>query len=113
MFNSDAEAFGGSNVINEGEFVADPTKPMHGCEQSIELTLPPLATIYLQCKEDQLLKKVEAAPAEPAKKPVRRAQAVRKAAAVKKTKPVTKTPAAKKKRTKKTATAKKVGEANE
>lgn len=113
VFNSDAEAFGGSNVINEGEFVADPTKPMHGCEQSIELTLPPLATIYLQCKEDQLLKKVEAAPAEPAKKPVRRAQAVRKAAAVKKTKPVTKTPAAKKKRTKKTATAKKVGEANE
>ena len=49
VFNSDSEAFGGSNVLNEGEFEAQDI-PMHGMEQSLELTLPPLATIYLQLK---------------------------------------------------------------
>lgn len=47
VFNSDATAFGGSNVLNEGEFEAQDV-PMHGMDQSLELTLPPLATIYLQ-----------------------------------------------------------------
>jgi 1,4-alpha-glucan branching enzyme len=49
VFNSDAEEFGGSNVLNEGEFEAQDI-PMHGMNQSLELTLPPLATIYLQIK---------------------------------------------------------------
>ena len=47
VFNSDATAFGGSNVLNEGEFETQDV-PMHGMDQSLELTLPPLATIYLQ-----------------------------------------------------------------
>lgn len=51
VFNSDAEAFGGSNVLNEGVFTAQDV-PMHGMDQSIELTLPPLATIYLRLTED-------------------------------------------------------------
>ena len=50
VFNSDAEVFGGSNVLNEGEFAAQPV-PMHGMDQSLELTLPPLATIYLELKD--------------------------------------------------------------
>ena len=49
VFNSDAECFGGSNVLNEGEFEAQDVA-MHGMDQSLELTLPPLATIYLQLK---------------------------------------------------------------
>lgn len=50
VFNSDAEVFGGSNVLNEGEFAAQHV-PMHGMDQSLELTLPPLATIYLELKD--------------------------------------------------------------
>lgn len=50
VFNSDGEAFGGSNVLNEGDFI--PEKVVwHGKEQSIRLTVPPLATIYLQLKK--------------------------------------------------------------
>ncbi|MCQ5343772.1 alpha amylase C-terminal domain-containing protein, partial [Megasphaera massiliensis] len=51
VFNSDAEALGGSNVLNEGVFTAQHV-PMHGMDQSIELTLPPLSTIYLRLTED-------------------------------------------------------------
>lgn len=51
VFNSDAEVFGGSQVQNEGEFTAQDV-PMHGMDQSLELTLPPLAVIYLERKED-------------------------------------------------------------
>ena len=51
VFNSDVEVFGGSNVRNEGEFTAQAV-PMHGMDQSLELTLPPLATIYLKRTED-------------------------------------------------------------
>lgn len=47
VFNSDAERFGGSNVCNEGSFVSEAI-PIHGKNQSIVLTLPPLAVIYLK-----------------------------------------------------------------
>jgi 1,4-alpha-glucan branching enzyme len=46
VFNSDAERYGGSNVGNSG-LVSASTHPSHGQPFSIELTLPPLATIYL------------------------------------------------------------------
>lgn len=49
VFNSDAEVFGGSDVLNEGDFMTQQV-PLHGMEQSLELTLPPLATIYLRLK---------------------------------------------------------------
>lgn len=47
VFNSDAEEFGGSGVKNS---VALQTEnfPWHNCGHSIQLTIPPLATIYLK-----------------------------------------------------------------
>jgi 1,4-alpha-glucan branching enzyme len=47
VFNSDAEVYGGSNVGNLGQVVAE-RKPMHGYPYSIPLTLPPLAVIILR-----------------------------------------------------------------
>jgi 1,4-alpha-glucan branching enzyme len=41
VLNSDARVYGGSGVINEGEFCAQPQR-MHGHQQSIICTLPPL-----------------------------------------------------------------------
>jgi 1,4-alpha-glucan branching enzyme len=45
--NSDAEIYGGSNLGNGGGITAEP-HPIHGFEQSLALTLPPLATVWLQ-----------------------------------------------------------------
>jgi len=39
--------YGGSNVGNAGSIVTMPT-PCHGLEQSLSLSLPPLATIVLK-----------------------------------------------------------------
>ena len=49
VFNSDDEAFGGSGVKNEGEIKTEDVK-WHDCDQSIVLTIPPMATIYLRHK---------------------------------------------------------------
>jgi 1,4-alpha-glucan branching enzyme len=47
VLNSDDRAYGGSGVINEGNFGTRP-QPMHGRDQSIVITLPPLAVLVLQ-----------------------------------------------------------------
>lgn len=47
VLNSDATEFGGSGVLNSGDLITEAI-PMHGRPQSLELTLPPLGTIYLQ-----------------------------------------------------------------
>jgi 1,4-alpha-glucan branching enzyme len=47
VFNSDADRYGGSNMGNMGEVRAEPIRHM-GRPYSIELTLPPLAAIYLK-----------------------------------------------------------------
>ena len=49
VFNSDDEAFGGSGVKNEGEIKTEDVK-WHDRDQSILLTIPPMATIYLRHK---------------------------------------------------------------
>ena len=49
VFNSDDEAFGGSGVKNEGEIKTEDVK-WHDRNQSILLTIPPMATIYLRHK---------------------------------------------------------------
>ena len=49
VFNSDDEAFGGSSVKNEGEIKTEDVK-WHDRDQSIVLTIPPMATIYLRHK---------------------------------------------------------------
>jgi 1,4-alpha-glucan branching enzyme len=47
IFNSDAEFYGGSNLGNEG-LVRATAVFSHGRAQSVELVLPPLATIFLR-----------------------------------------------------------------
>jgi 1,4-alpha-glucan branching enzyme len=46
IFNSDSGFYGGSNVGNAGRVASDPI-PAHGQRQSLQLVLPPLATIFL------------------------------------------------------------------
>jgi 1,4-alpha-glucan branching enzyme len=46
VLNTDAEAYGGTNVGNLGEIVARP-EPVHGRPFSAEVTLPPLAVVWL------------------------------------------------------------------
>lgn len=47
LLNSDSTHYGGSNVGNAGALDSEP-QPKHGHPHSLRLTLPPLATIYLQ-----------------------------------------------------------------
>ena len=47
LLNTDSEIYGGSNVGNYGGVMAEPV-PWHGRPYSVRLTLPPLATLYLQ-----------------------------------------------------------------
>ena len=49
VFSSDRTEYGGSGVTNGDSIPAQP-KPMHGCEQSIGLTLPAMSVIFLKCK---------------------------------------------------------------
>ncbi len=49
VFNSDAEEFGGSGVVNAGELVTEDV-PWHDRAQSIRLTVPPLATVFFRLK---------------------------------------------------------------
>jgi 1,4-alpha-glucan branching enzyme len=48
VFSSDAAEFGGGGVEN-GTAIRSAEQPMHGYEQSISLTLPPMSVIYLKC----------------------------------------------------------------
>ncbi|MDR2872953.1 MAG: 1,4-alpha-glucan branching protein GlgB [Xanthomonadaceae bacterium] len=48
--NSDSSFYGGSNVGNNGGLYTEPV-PMHGHGQSLALTLPPLATVWLQMED--------------------------------------------------------------
>jgi 1,4-alpha-glucan branching enzyme len=49
LLNTDATAYGGSNVGNEGEVKSEPVA-MHNRDYSITLTLPPLGALYLKKK---------------------------------------------------------------
>ena len=51
VFNSDATRFGGSNVLNEGEFKSEEVF-WHNMNQSIQITLPPLSTICFKLKDN-------------------------------------------------------------
>ena len=48
VFNSDCAEFGGSGIVNGGELRPIPMK-IHGCNQGLSLTLPPMGVIYLKC----------------------------------------------------------------
>ena len=49
VFSSDAEEYGGSGIRN-GDSIRSVKTPMHGCAQSVSLTLPPLSVLYLRLK---------------------------------------------------------------
>ena len=48
VFTSDAEEYGGTGVSNGSEIIPEMMK-IHGCNQGLPLTLPPLGVIYLKC----------------------------------------------------------------
>ena len=124
VFNSDAAEFGGSNVINENDIPSQDV-PWNNKSYSIQITVPPLATVYIQLKKERPLKGktvsekqeiVEAEVVEPkaeekkkstrTRKTSAKKTAVEKAVAEKKPaekKSVAKKPAAKKTATKTTA----------
>ena len=48
VFTSDAKEFGGGGVTN-GKSIKTQDVPMHGCEQSVSLTLPGDSVFFLEC----------------------------------------------------------------
>ena len=48
VFSSDDKAFGGQGVTN-GKAIKTQDVPMHGCEQSVSLTLPGNSVFFLEC----------------------------------------------------------------
>lgn len=106
VFNSDAAKFGGSNVVNENDIPAQEV-PWNNKSYSIQITVPPLATVYIQLKKERPLKgkdvsetieavdsEVVEPKAETKKKPAAKKATAKKATGEKK--PAAKKPAAKK-----------------
>lgn len=56
IFNSDLKDFGGAG-LNKTSAVKSQNIKMHGCDHSIELTLPPLGVIYLKCTKQSAIEK--------------------------------------------------------
>ena len=50
VFTSDSVKYGGSGITN-GNAIVSSQPGMHGCEQSVSLTLPPLSVIFLKCRK--------------------------------------------------------------
>ncbi len=51
VFTTDALEFGGTGVVNDKLETTD--EPMHGFEQSLELTVPPLSVLYIQLEKEK------------------------------------------------------------
>ena len=51
VFNSDEERFGGIGVVN-GNNIKTEVMKIHGFDQGLSLTLPPLSVIYLRCAKE-------------------------------------------------------------
>lgn len=49
IFSSDSLIYGGSGITN-GNDIHSNKNPIHGCEQSINLTLPPMSVLFLKCR---------------------------------------------------------------
>ncbi len=94
IFNTDAEAFGGSGITN-GTSIKSEEVPLHGFEQSISLTLPPMSVMYFKIarkkpirkkadpspvKKDSAKEEVPVAKAAPAKKVAAKKTAAKKEA---------------------------------
>ena len=102
VLNSDDEAFGGSGAVHN-KSVRTHKKPLHGFEQSITITLPPMSTLYFEVPTKRTRKAAD--PAKTVKK-----TAAKKTAA-KTTKTAKAEPAVKEEKPKKTSTRKAKAEA--
>ena len=63
LLNTDAVEFGGSGISNGTAIVSDDIA-MHGFEQSVSLTLPPMSVMYFKCtrrREKRIAKTVSTA----------------------------------------------------
>ena len=78
LLNSDDVKYGGGGVHNPAKRTRK--KPMHGFDQSIQLTLPPLSTVYLAVPETKAQPKKPAAKKPAAKKPAAKKPAAAKTA---------------------------------
>ena len=98
ILNSDDAEFGGSGAVHN-KAVRTHKKPMHGFEQSITITLPPMSTLYFEVPTKRTRKAAD---------PAKTAQTVKKTAAKKTAAKTTKTakaePAVKEEKPKKTST---------
>ena len=81
VLNSDDEAFGGSGTVHN-KSVRTHKKPLHGFEQSITITLPPMSTLYFEVPTKRTRKaadKAETAGKTTAKKTAAKAEKPAKA----------------------------------
>ena len=80
LLSSDDEAYGGSGVHNKP--LRSHKKPMHGFDQSISVTLPPLSTVYFSVPQPKEAKPAAKKPAKKtaAKKPAAKRPTAKKAA---------------------------------
>ena len=77
VFSSDDKAFGGEGVTN-GKAIKTEDIPMHGCEQSVALTIPANTVFFLECTKKTAKRAVKAPAAKTGTakaKPVRRSPA--------------------------------------
>ena len=65
ILNSDDEAFGGAGTVHN-KAVRSKKKPLHGFEQSITITLPPMSVLYFEVPAKRTRKTVEEKAAEKA-----------------------------------------------
>ena len=70
ILNSDDEAFGGAGTVHN-KAVRSKKKPLHGFEQSITITLPPMSVLYFEVPAKRT-RKPKAAPAAEEKAPAKR-----------------------------------------
>ena len=89
VFTSDATAFGGGGITN-GNTIKTSAVPMHGCEESMELDLPPMSVLYLRCRRKKPQRKkisaVQAQPAAKEAKPARETKSVKEKGSARQTK---------------------------
>ena len=62
IFNTDSVEFGGNGITN-GDTIRSEKEPMHNCDESISLHLPPLSVIFLRCRRKRPVRKAAEAGA--------------------------------------------------
>ncbi len=73
ILNSDDAEFGGSGAVHN-KAVRTHKKPLHGFEQSITITLPPMSTLYFEVPTKRTRKAAADKTAKPGKRPLPKRQ---------------------------------------